>query len=65
MAIHEVVRIDRTLRNMIGAKAKMEDVRRYAKEELHMKTIRESGAKLVAAGITSMEELRRAAYYEE
>lgn len=65
MAIHEVVRIDRTLRNMIGAKAKMEDIRRYAKEELHMKTIRESGAKLVVAGITSMEELRRAAYYEE
>ncbi|MGN0159380.1 MAG: GspE/PulE family protein [Brotaphodocola sp.] len=64
IAIHEIAYIDRTLRNMIAERANMSDVRRYAKEQLHMKTIREQGARLVAEGITSMEELRRAAYYE-
>lgn len=65
VTVHEVVCMDRSLRRMIASKAKMEEIRRYAKEELHMKTIRENGARLVVDGITSVEELRRAAYYEE
>lgn len=63
IAVHEVVRIDRTMREMIADGTDMEQMRRYAKDVLGMKTIRENGSRLVAEGITSMEELRRAAYY--
>ncbi len=64
IAVHEVVSVNRELRKMIAGEAGMEEIRRYAKEVLGMKTIRENGARLVADGVTSMEELRKAAYYE-
>lgn len=64
VAIHEAVRIDRRLREMIASGADMETIRRYVKQELGMKTLRERAAVLVAEGITSMEELLKASYYE-
>jgi len=57
IAIHEVLYVDRTIREMIAARAGMGEIRQYALEHQGMKTLRESGAKLVADGITSMEEL--------
>lgn len=64
IAIHEAVLVDRKLREMIAADTRMETIRAYAKQELHMRTLRENGAELVAQGITSVEEWRRAAAYE-
>ncbi|MDO5407490.1 MAG: ATPase, T2SS/T4P/T4SS family [Eubacteriales bacterium] len=59
IAIHEVVYVDRTMREMIAAHADSREIRRYALEQQGMRTLRESGASLVAGGITSMEELLR------
>lgn len=64
IAIHEAVCVDRKLREMIAADVGMEAIRAYAKQELNMKTMRENGAVLVAEGITSVNEWRRAVYYE-
>ena len=64
IAIHEAVRMDRRLREMIASGNAMETIRRYAKQELGMKTLRERAAALVAEGITSMEELLKASYDE-
>ena len=64
IAIHEVVYVDKTLRQMIAKNADMEDLRRYAAQELGMRSLRESGSALVADGVTSLEELYKVAYYE-
>lgn len=64
IAIHEVLYIDKTLREMIAAGAGMEKIKEYALNEQGMKTLKESGARLVEEGITSMEELFKVAYYE-
>ena len=64
IAIHEIVYVDKTLRRMIASKADMEDMRRYALETQGMRSLGECGAKLVARGVTSMEELLKVAFYE-
>lgn len=64
IAIHEVVYVDKTLREMIASGAGMEKIKTYAIKEQGMRTLKESGAELVADGVTSMEELVKVAYYE-
>lgn len=64
VAIHEVVYVDKKLREMIGARAGLEEIKSYALKEQGMQTLRDSGARLVAEGVTSMEELMKVAYYE-
>ncbi|MDO5418048.1 MAG: GspE/PulE family protein [Lachnospiraceae bacterium] len=64
-AIHEILVVDKTIRRMIADRADLEEIREYARREQGMRTLRECGSELAAEGITSMEELKKAAYYEE
>lgn len=64
VAIHEVVYVDKTLREMIATEAGMEEIKTYAIQKQGMRTLKESGVELVADGVTSMEELVKVAYYE-
>lgn len=63
-AVHEVLDIDKRLREMITAGTGMEQIKEYALKEQGMMTLKESGIRLVAQGITSLEELFKVAYYE-
>lgn len=63
IAIHEIVSIDRNIREMISTGATMEEITRYAVEEQGMVPLRVSGVDLVRRGITTMEELMKIAYY--
>lgn len=65
IAIHEMVMIDQELRRMINQRVPMQEITRYAVEQQGMKTLRQSGIRLVARGITTVEELRRAVYFSE
>ena len=63
IAIHEILQIDKMVRRMITEGASAEQILEYAVEEQRMKTLKESGTDLVRQGITTMEELRKVAYY--
>lgn len=64
IAIHEVLYIDKELREMISAGAGVDTMKEYVKKTQGMNTLKESGARLVAEGVTTMEELYKIAYYE-
>ncbi len=64
IAIHEVLYIDKQLREMIASGTGMEQMKEYALKEQGMMTLKERGAQLVAEGITTMDELFKVAYYE-
>lgn len=64
IAIHEVLYIDKHLREMIATGAGMEQMKEYALKEQGMMTLKERGAQLVTEGITTMDELFKVAYYE-
>ena len=65
VAIHEVVFIDKTLKRMIAKGAESDEMQEYAVREQGMKTLHESAVELVARGITTPEEVLRAAYYSD
>lgn len=62
IAIHEILGIDRTLREMITSGAGMEQIKEYALKGQGMETLKEQGIRLVEQGITSLEELFKVAY---
>ncbi|WP_249303514.1 GspE/PulE family protein [Qiania dongpingensis] len=62
-AIHEIIQIDRTMRKMIQDGASVEEIQDYAVMEQGMRTLRECGINLVKDGITTVEELKKVAYY--
>ncbi|MDD3253177.1 MAG: ATPase, T2SS/T4P/T4SS family [Lachnospiraceae bacterium] len=64
VAIHEVLFIDKELREMIAKGADMEEIKTYAHERQNMVSLKDGGARLVAEGVTSLEELFKVAYYE-
>ncbi|MGL5435366.1 MAG: GspE/PulE family protein [Lachnospiraceae bacterium] len=64
IAIHEILAVDKPIREMIIGGASMERIKEYACREQAMISLRESGAELVAAGITTMDELYKVAYYD-
>lgn len=63
IAIHEIIEIDKEIRSMILQGAATEEVLEYAIESQHMQTLRDCGVKLVKQGISTIEELRKIAYY--
>ena len=63
IAIHEILNIDRTVREMILDGATVEELKDYAVLNQGMKTLKESGIELVEKKITTMEELIKVAYY--
>lgn len=64
IAIHEILEIDKKVREMISAHATMEEIKEYARREQEMRTLKECGVELLEQGITTVEELRKVAYYE-
>lgn len=63
IAIHEIVLIDRNIREMISNGATMEEITRYAVAYQGMVPLKESGIALLKQGVTTMEELVKIAYY--
>lgn len=63
IAIHEILNIDRTVREMILDGATVEELKDYAVSNQGMKTLKQSGIELVEKKITTMEELIKVAYY--
>ena len=64
ISIHEILVIDKPLRNMISGGATTEQIKDYAIENQGMKTLRESCIDLMEQGITTMEEFRRVASFD-
>lgn len=63
IAIHEILLIDKQVRQMINEQATAEQIQDYAVTYQHMKSLRESGVEMVTSGISTIEELRKVAYY--
>ncbi len=64
ISIHEMLEIDKPMRELISRGASTEEMKTYAIEKQHMKTLKTAGIELMEQGITTLEELRRVAYYE-
>ncbi len=63
IAIHEVLRVDKKLKRMISDNAETDELYSYACKELGLIPLRDTAVKLVAAGLTTPEEVLRAAYF--
>lgn len=63
IAVHEIVRVDANLRKMITARASIEEMEAYAREAQGLRTLRSRAAELTAQGVTTVEEMKRIAYY--
>ncbi len=61
IAVHEIFAVDAVLRRMIGSHATTEEIESYAREHQQMRTLKENGGRLVAAGVTTIEELMKIA----
>ena len=64
VAIHELAVIDRTMRAMISEGRTAEEIQEYAMKEQGMETLRQSAARLVTEGVTTMDELWKVTYYD-
>lgn len=63
IAIHEILSVDKSIREMISRKATMEEITDYAIEHQNMALLKEEGLTLLQEGITTMEEYLKIAYY--
>lgn len=63
IAIHEILLIDKQVRQMINENATAEQLQDYAVNNQNMKTLRDCGVEMVIRGISTIEELRKVAYY--
>ncbi|MCR5624715.1 MAG: GspE/PulE family protein, partial [Lachnospiraceae bacterium] len=64
ISIHEILVVDKPVRAMISAGATTEELKEYAIEHQGMKTLKQSCIELIEKGVTTMEELRRVAFYD-
>lgn len=62
-AIHEILCVDNQMRRMITQRTPMDELRSYATHYLGMESLTDEALKLVADGITTVEELKKVAYY--
>lgn len=62
-AIHEILCVDNQMRRMITQRTPMEELRSYATHYLGMESLTDEALKLVADGTTTVEELKKVAYY--
>lgn len=65
IAIHEILMVDRHLRRMIIDRALTGELQQYAVEQQGMHTLQDSALRLVKQGITTVEELKKVAYYAD
>ena len=63
IAIHEVLVIDRNVRNMILNHASIDEIRTYAETNQKMHSLRDSALVMVERGITTTEEFKKITYY--
>ncbi|MDD6328582.1 MAG: ATPase, T2SS/T4P/T4SS family [Eubacteriales bacterium] len=64
ISIHEILTIDRKVREMITRGSSVEEIKDYAISEQEMSTLKKSALDLVADGTTTVDELLRVSYYE-
>lgn len=64
VSIHEILMVDKTVREMITKGASVEEIKEYAITAQGMSTLKQSALNLVADGTTSVDELLRVSYYE-
>ena len=64
ISIHEILMIDKKVREMIIEKASVEAIKEYAIEQQGMSTLKKSALELVEDGTTTVDELLRVSYYE-
>lgn len=64
VSIHEILPIDKKIREMIINRKAVEDIKEYAVKELGMSTLKQSALELVEQGVTTVDELIRVSYYE-
>lgn len=64
VAIHEILMVDKKVREMITGRATVDEIKEYAIEEQGMNTLKQSALALVEEGVTTVEELLRVSYYE-
>lgn len=62
IAVHEVFYADKNIKQMISQKKDIQNIYDYLHDVQHMTTLRESAAKLVLEGVTTVEELVRVTY---
>ena len=60
-----MMKIDGQIREMIAAGARAEEIREYAAGRQGMETLKENARRLVLEGVTSLEEYKRAVYYDD
>ncbi len=65
IAVHEILQIDKEVRRMITESVSVEEIKEYAINHQHMKTLKQCALHYLKEGITTMEEVLRVAYYEE
>lgn len=62
VSIHEILPLDRKVKQMITKGASVEEIKEYAIGELGMSTLKQSALALVEEGVTTMSELVKVAY---
>lgn len=63
ISIHEILTVDREISDMISKRAPTENIYSYCRANNKLKTLRSRLLKLVADGVTSMEELYKVTYF--
>lgn len=64
VSIHEILMVDKKVREMITNGASVEEIKEYAIKEQGMSTLKQSALALVEEGTTTVNELLRVSYYE-
>lgn len=64
VAIHEILMVDKKVREMITGGATVDEIKQYAITQQGMNTLKQSALALVEEGTTTVEELLRVSYYE-
>jgi type IV pilus assembly protein PilB len=62
IAIHEILIVDKHIREMITAHSSADEIESYAINEQKMKTLRTAATEMVLKGMTTVDELNRVAY---
>ena len=65
VAAHEILQIDKQVRKLIMDDAPVEEIKGYAVSNQHMRTLKQCALLYLRAGITTVEEVLKVAYYEE
>lgn len=65
VAVHEILQIDKQVRKMIMVNTPAEEIKEYAMDNQRMRTLKQCAMVYLRAGVTTVEEVLKVAYYEE